>query len=73
MSDQQRQQQPPKKPEPTTPATDQLQKVTVRWAKGGELTPGRYDAERGIIETTKARRPVMVSVHSGVVEWWALA
>jgi hypothetical protein len=73
MSDQQQKpgQQQPKRPEPTT--SYQLPRVKVRWAKGGELTDGRYDAALGIIETTKARRPVMVSVHSGVVEWWALA
>ncbi|HKO83752.1 MAG TPA: hypothetical protein VJ140_04130 [Actinomycetota bacterium] len=65
-------QQQPKKPDPP-PAADPLPKVKVRWARGGELTDGRYDADRGVIHTTRAKRPVTVSVHSGVVEWWAPA
>jgi hypothetical protein len=73
MSEQPKQQQPNKKPEPPAPepARDGLMKVEIKWLKGGHLKPGKYDPDRGIIFTERANRPVMVSVHSGVVEWWA--
>lgn len=70
----------PKTVEPSSPKTiepistapnrnDGLLRVKVRWAKGGELSDGEFDPLSGVIYTTRARHPVIISIHSGVAEW----
>ncbi len=63
---------PKVEPQPAPLEPPGLPRVKIKWAKGGRLEDGRIDLERGVIYTTRSRGPVIVSIHSGVVEWSSL-
>jgi hypothetical protein len=70
MSQQPQQQKPdPKKAETPADSQPRLVPVKIRWAKGGELGDGRFDVETGVVYATRARRPVISSIHSGAIDW----